>query len=237
MKILEIIHSNSRFPFNNRKFFAARGDETAAVRLFAGEPPPGLREYDALIVYGGPMSAYDEGHHPWILDELRYLETWLKADRPILGICLGSQLLARTLGAAVYRSRVPEFGFKELRLTEEGAADPALGKLGDTDHRFLGIEWHSDAWDLPSGATRLAESEAWPNEAFRYGDSALAIQFHLEFTSEQIASFLAEGEEDIPADPQREEPDSFATPGPRYGAVKRSMELVLEGLLGAGGSG
>jgi len=235
VRILELVHSDSRLAFNNRDLFERRGDEIHRHPARAGGVFPDPSAFDALLVYGGSMSAYDEARHPWLLAELRYLEIWLAAEKPVLGICLGSQLLGRALGAAVYRSPAPEFGFKEIRLTDEGAADPVLGALGGGGGRFLGIQWHSDAWDLPSGAIRLAESRAWPNQAFRYGDSVLGIQFHLEFTSEQIGAFILEEGEAPPPDPEGEDPASFAAPGPRFAEVKRNMELLLEGMLGSRG--
>ncbi len=84
--------------------------------------------------------------------ELRFLEECLKAGTQVLGICLGSQLLARLLGARVFRSPAPEFGFKRLRLNHAGAADPVLGRIGDDSGGFLAIQWHDDAWELPAGA-------------------------------------------------------------------------------------
>jgi GMP synthase-like glutamine amidotransferase len=230
-RILGLQHWKDGFEYNNAAFFARRGDTSEFAHIFDGEEPPDPRQYDLVIAYGGEMNAYDEGEHPWIPRELRFLEDCLKAGTPLLGICLGSQLLARTLGARVYRSPSPEFGFKRLRLTPDGLADPVLGALADGDRGFLALQWHDDAWDLPAGASRLATGPAWPNQAFRYGPGLLALQFHLEFTQPHMAWAIARpgaGESD---DPEREDRASFAAPGPRYDELRSNMEKVLEGLL------
>jgi len=99
MKILQIEHWPVRFPYDNASYFARRGDSVEDLRIYAGQPCPNPTEFGAVIVYGGYMSAYDDARHPWIADELRYIEKCVKAGVPVLGICLGSQLLARLLGA------------------------------------------------------------------------------------------------------------------------------------------
>ena len=229
MRILQIEHWPAGFSYDNAGYFARRGDQTEDLRIYAGQPCPEPAECGAVIVYGGYMSAYDDARHPWIADELRFLESCLKAGVPVLGICLGSQLLARLLGAKVYRSAVPEFGFQRLRPTAEGARHPAIAALaGD----FLALEWHNDAWDLPAGAARLAESAVWPNEAFAYGDKVLAIQFHLEFTLEHMAWAAEAHRADIPAGPGCETPAAFLSDPRRFDELALNMERLLDGFLG-----
>jgi GMP synthase-like glutamine amidotransferase len=232
-KIAQIIHSESPFPFNNVSFFAKRGDRVENFSLFAGRPSPDPFSVDAVIVYGGYMSAYDDAKHPWISEELRFIEACLSAGTPVLGICLGSQFLARALGARVFRCPAPEFGFKKIRLEAEGRTDPAFSRLAArrSSGTFLAIQWHGDAWELPSGAVRLASSAAWANQAFRYGENAIGIQFHLEFTRDAIANSVAADPEKICRDPRGEDPASFSAPGPRYDEVRTNMELLLEGFL------
>ena len=232
MRILEVLHGKPECGYNNSGFFLRRGDSLAIADFSRGLEPPALSAFDAAIVYGGYMSAYDDAASPWLADELRFLGTCLDAGQRVLGICLGSQLLARLLGARVYRSPSPEFGFKRIELTDEGRVDPVLSRLaGAGGNAFLGLEWHEDAWDLPAGATRLARSSGWENQAFRYGDQVLATQFHLEFTQEHMARAMATRKGALPADPDGEPPEVFAAPGPKWAELQANMEALLGGIL------
>ncbi len=148
---------------------------------------PDIAGYDALIVLGGPMNV-DEAHlHPHLRTELRLLEAALRADLPILGICLGAQLLAHVLGAHVGRNRTQELGWHEVRLTAAGQEDPALRHLATGRHVF---HWHGDTFGIPQGAALLAESDLCAHQAFRYGRHAYGLQFHLEADEPVIDRWL-----------------------------------------------
>jgi|GEM_PF-1506587 len=230
-RILSVEHGRDGFEYNSAAFFAERGDRRDSALFFEGQGAPDPRLYDLVVVYGGEMSAYDDRGHPWILQEMRFLEACLEAETRILGICFGSQILARVLGAEVFKCEVPEFGFKRVSLTAAGAKDPVLGCLGGEDGTFVAIQWHDDAWELPSGAELLASGERWANQAFRYGPRVLGTQFHLEFTREHMAWSVGQPGFAPPPDPEGEDPQSFASPSPRYGEVRESMERVLTGIL------
>lgn len=156
-----------------------RGACLHRVELDEGEPLPDPRELDAVVVMGGPMGAYEEDEHPWLAGEKRALREAVSAGIPVFGACLGAQLLAGALGAPVYRAPAPEVGVLPVELTTAGREDPVTGGLPGA---FPTLQWHSDTFDLPPGATLLASSPAYANQAFRVGPSAYAVQFHLELT-------------------------------------------------------
>ena len=152
--------------------------------LFAGEPPPAITGLPALIIMGGPMSANDPDDY--LRTELRLIEDALSAGIPVLGVCLGAQLIARALGARVFRNPVKEIGWYPLRLTAAGAADSLLAGLPDPS---MVLQWHGETFDIPVGSVHLAWSEACRNQAFRYGSHVYGLQFHLETTADMIADW------------------------------------------------
>jgi GMP synthase-like glutamine amidotransferase len=155
--------------------------------LFAGVDPPDPAAAPALILMGGPQSANDP--QDYLRAELGLIEATIRAGRPVLGICLGAQLIAKALGARVFRNPVKEIGWFPLRFTEAAAGDPLLAGLSDPS---TVLQWHGDTFDLPAGAVHLASSERCPNQAFRHGPQVYGFQFHLETTPEMIAGWCRE---------------------------------------------
>ena len=137
-----------------------------------------------IVLLGGPMSAND--NTPFLTTQLRVLDAALHENLPILGICLGAQLLAKAAGASVYRSNCSEIGFFDITLTPAGLQDGLFGKLNRTETFF---HWHNDTFDLPDGAEHLAFSKRTQNQAFRIGDCAYGLQFHPEVTPAMIADW------------------------------------------------
>jgi GMP synthase (glutamine-hydrolysing) len=135
---------------------------------------------EVLIVLGGPIGAYQEQNYPFLTDELRLLERRLEADLPTLGICLGAQLMARALGAKVYAGPRKEIGWSPLQLSAAGRRS-CLALLAKREAAVL--HWHGDTFDLPAGATHLASTPAYDNQAFAWGTRGLALQCHAEVTA------------------------------------------------------
>jgi len=154
------------------------------LRIHQGEAvPPDLGDAAALIVMGGPMSVYEQGRLAHLKAEMRLVESALETERPVLGVCLGSQLLAHVLGAKVYPGARKEIGWHEVSLTPAGQDDAVWSAAPS---RFPGFHWHGDIFDLPRSAARLASSELTPCQAFRYGKNAYGILFHMEVTAPQV---------------------------------------------------
>jgi GMP synthase-like glutamine amidotransferase len=150
-------------------------------------PPPSTEAFDALMVFGGSMHLDQDDEHPWLTPEEAFLREQLERGTPILGVCLGSQLLAEAAGASPYRSPEPEIGWYDIEITEAGAADPVLGPLAPSVELF---EWHHYVAPLPPGAVELARTPACV-QAFRVeGKPAWGLQFHAEVTKENLMGWL-----------------------------------------------
>jgi GMP synthase (glutamine-hydrolysing) len=171
--------------------------------------------YDAIMVFGGAMHPDQDAEHPWLPSETAFIGAALEARVPLLGVCLGSQLIARAAGAAVGPAPAAEIGWFPVELNEAGRADPVLGALPG---RVEAFEWHYYTFDLPEGATLLASS-AEASQAYRLGDHVWAIQFHAEVTREMVETWLVEGERELPrpVDELRAETDRLIAPWNRHG--------------------
>jgi GMP synthase (glutamine-hydrolysing) len=152
-----------------------------------GAPPEPAESYDALVVLGGGMNVDEADRRPYLRAEIDLLEESLRRGQPVLGICLGAQLLASAAGASVHRAPAPEIGWREVELCSAAAADHVVGAL---PRRFTAFQWHSSAFEIPFGAVELARNEVCP-QAFRLGDRAWGVQFHPEVTEEILTGWFA----------------------------------------------
>jgi GMP synthase (glutamine-hydrolysing) len=153
-----------------------RGGELHRVIADQGEPLPDWRGFDGIIAMGGPMGAYEDDRLPWLRAEKELIAEAVSAGAPFWGVCLGSQLLAASLGASVAPGTVPEVGVLPVYRTAEGAADPVFSVMPD---EFEALQWHSDTFELPDDAVQLARSDAYEQQAFVF-KHAYAVQFHIE---------------------------------------------------------
>ena len=144
---------------------------------------------------GGPQDAWGDEAHPYLAGEARLLADATRAGRPTLGVCLGAQLLARGLGARVYRGPRPELGIAPIMLTDAGRSDVLLAPFDGA----AVLHWHSDTFDLPAGAVRLAESPAYANQAFRVGPRAWGVQFHVECSAAMRRDWAERGADELQA--------------------------------------
>jgi len=148
---------------------------------------PDLEGYDGLVILGGPMSVNDTHNHPHLKTEVELVRRAIDRQTPILGICLGAQLIAKALGADVGRSPETEIGWYDVEPTAAAASDPLLCHFGKPERIF---QWHADAFELPAGAINLATSPNCTNQAFRWGDRVYGLQFHLEVDEHLIERWL-----------------------------------------------
>ena len=174
---------------------AAAGLTPRCILANEGQPvPPTIGAALGLIVLGGPQSVYEQTQYPFLTAELRLIESALQQDVPILGTCLGGQLLAAALGAEVHANTAQEIGWHSVTLTDAAPTD-ALWERVPTE--FTGFHWHGDIFTLPAGATRLASSALTPNQAFRYGTQVWGLQFHLEVTDAILEDWCVAYTEDL----------------------------------------
>lgn len=145
-------------------------------------------EPDLLVVLGGPMGVYEADQYPFLHDEVRVLQGRLMSGKPLLGICLGSQLIAHAAGARVYPGAQKEIGYAPLTLTTEGQAS-CLNGLADAEYYVL--HWHGDTFDLPAGAVRLCSTPVTVNQGFTLGPNVLALQFHMEALPSDMEAWAA----------------------------------------------
>jgi GMP synthase (glutamine-hydrolysing) len=158
------------------------------VRLYeGGTPTEPWDEVGALVILGGPMAVHEEENYPFLRLEKTIIRTAVKEGIPILGICLGAQLIAAATGAEVYRGNIQEIGWLPISVSLDGQMDPLLGYLPGKPTVF---QWHGDGFDLPKGAKRLASSLYYQNQAFRIGKNIYGLQFHLEVTPTMIERWM-----------------------------------------------
>ena len=185
MRVLVLQHEWSDGPGYLGEALEKRGATIDVVRLDQNEAIPDVAPYDLLLVMGGEMNVYAEKEYPWLIEEIRVIRQAVDANKAVLGVCLGGQLLAKALGARVHLSGAREIGLVPITLTDEGRADPFFADLPAPET----VEWHDDTFDIPAGAVRLASSTVCVNQAFRYGERAYGLQFHPEVTPDMLASW------------------------------------------------
>ena len=168
---------------------AAEGVPVMRVDGFeAGTRLPDLDQIAGLVVFGGEMNVDETQRYPFLLAQRSLMRRAIDSGVPVLGICLGAQMMARALNARVYPSPVRELGFSPVTITEEGRRDPLLGVFADGDRVF---EWHEDSFELPQGGSLLATGAEVPVQAFRFGARAWGVQFHFEVDRDGVEAWLA----------------------------------------------
>ena len=159
--------------------------DVKATRFWESRVLPDPDGIDLLVIMGGPMSVNDESELPWLVEEKQFIRQVIQAGRPVLGICLGAQLIASAMGACVYPNTEKEIGW--FPVTVNPLPDPSVFRFPSAMNVF---HWHGETFDLPLGAVRLARSDGCDNQAFQCGRSVIGLQFHLEITPENVRQLL-----------------------------------------------
>lgn len=207
-------------------WLATHASSTQIVRLYAGEECPAPEAVDLLLILGGPMSVNDEKEFPWLRKEKAFIRQVIDRQCPVLGICLGSQLIASALGAEVRPNPEKEIGW----LSIEGIA--ASAALPFTIPTTTVFHWHGDTFDLPAGAILLARSVACAHQAFLYKEKVLALQFHLETTPELVKLFIETGRDELVTAPYIQSPEAILNaPGDLYRSGNELLEKFLNQLI------
>jgi GMP synthase-like glutamine amidotransferase len=188
--IIFLKHIDIEGPDTFSRFFEDKGFDVKVIDLQDGGPlPKNFKSIEAIISLGGPMNVYEEDEHPFLKDEHVFLREIIARKVPFIGICLGSQLLAKACDAKVGKSPEKEIGFLPVQLTPEGKRDPLFAGLNERMNLF---HWHEDMSQLPPGATLLAFSQGCPHQAFKIGSNAYGLQFHIEVTGPTIKKWADE---------------------------------------------
>jgi GMP synthase-like glutamine amidotransferase len=229
------VHYLQHVPFEGlgsmEPWLEAADCEITNTPFFDSAELPDLSRIDLLIVMGGPMSVNDTDAFPWLAREKTFIHDVIMSGKPVLGICLGAQLIANAMGAPIYKNPVKEIGWHPVQ---------GVSSIGDSCFRFPSsaqvFHWHGETYDLPPGATLIAKSNACENQAFQIGSSVIGLQFHLETTPASVQDMVSHCRHELIPSPyvQTEAEILSATPE-RYDAIHQMMGSVLSFLLGSHG--
>ena len=225
------VHWLQHVPFEGlgsiASWLAERRAAVTVTRLFDGAPLPDARDLDWLIVMGGPMSVNDEALHPWLRAEKRFIAEVISRGATVLGICLGAQLIAGTLGARVYRNPLPEIGwFPVERTVPKGPGGPANW----LPHTSTVFHWHGETFDLPPGTQQIARSAGCENQGFVMGTRVTGLQFHLETTPDSARAMIEAGRGELVTGQWIQSEREILAAGEQFGRINSVMSALLEKL-------
>lgn len=225
------IHYLQHVPFEGlgsiEQWAINQGHQLSTTRLYAGDHLPALNRFDMLIILGGPMSVHDEFEHVWLKAEKWFVKQVIAADKPILGICLGAQIIAETLGGTVSAGKEKEIGWFPITLSNEFSTSRIGQLLPATMDVF---HWHGETFSLPADAVRIASSEACENQGFIYKEKIIGLQFHLETTPHSAESIISNCADELVAATYIQTAEEILANEMRFSEVNRLMRIWLQHL-------
>ncbi len=228
---MAIIHWLQHVPFEGlgsmEEWLVGQGHELRCTRLWAGDQLPALDDFSALIVMGGPMGIYDYDEYSWLKDEKTFLQDVVEKKIPVLGICLGAQLLADVLGADVTANPEKEIGWFPVRRTAD--VPPSLQPV--LPEEFVVFHWHGDTFSLPPHAVSLYSSTACKNQAFLYKKHVIGLQFHLETTANSAAALVENCRNELLPAPWIQAEDEILQDSDIFQKNNRVMHQLLDTLF------
>jgi GMP synthase-like glutamine amidotransferase len=206
-------------------FLAEKGHEQTCTKLYDNGELPEIQDFDWLIVMGGPMGVHDEQIYPWLKFEKAFIKEAILAEKVVLGICLGAQLIADALGARVYRNNYREIGWFDIILSKE-AENSILAKAIPPKAKVF--HWHGDTFDIPSGAIPIAKSEGCPIQGFILEDRVVAFQFHLETTLRSAELLIDNCRDELDGSKYVQSENEILISAQRFSFINKIMLSVLE---------
>jgi GMP synthase-like glutamine amidotransferase len=170
------------------------GHSLTTTQFYTDYQLPDLNSIDLVIVMGGPMGISDEIEYPWLKEEKQYIKLAIDNGKTVIGICLGSQLIAEVLGANVYPNKQKEIGWFDIHLSNNTSE---IAAFSDFENQFPVFHWHGDTFDLPENSTHLFHSEVCRNQGFILNDNVLGLQFHFEVTEDSLHKMLENGADEL----------------------------------------
>jgi len=224
--VVALQHAAYEVPCYISKWFYQRSIPIVPVNLWKGDPFPDIQEVTFLVIMGGPMNIYEYDQYPWLLYEKKYIKKIIENGIPVLGICLGGQLIADVLGGTVTRLSKPEYGWVPITRCVE--AETVFN--GMLPPQMMAFQWHQDTFSLPPGAVPLYRSATCPDQGFMYGESVIGLQFHPELEEKDIREFISSVEEDTAISEDEYPKNDILLNIFRYQEGNRFIELLLHHL-------
>jgi GMP synthase (glutamine-hydrolysing) len=226
------LHFLQHVPFEDiahiKNWADRRSITVSKTALYSGDQFPFIDDFDILVVMGGPMNIYNHQQFPWLTPEKIFIEKAISASKPVLGICLGAQLIADVAGAKVYPNEHKEIGFFDVkRITQDDNSD--LFNL--IPESFCAFHWHGETFDIPTDAIGLAQSEVCKNQAFQLGDRVLGLQFHLESNPASIDGLVRNCSDELTDAPYIQSAEKMRSLADKTMSINPLMDIIMDNLI------